>query len=113
GGESPGPRSPRAGFLRSAPSSSGSKNITDCAFFANVDSRKGSSAGLSAFASIRAELPPLIHPFSPITAKKRHSVCSKKNQMKMAANQADVFGQRSNHRARSCARKPRLEHLLG
>ena len=43
----------------------------------------------------------LIHPFFPITAKKRHFVCSKKNQMKMAANQEDVFGQQSNYRARS------------
>jgi hypothetical protein len=43
----------------------------------------------------------LIHPFFPNYGKKGHSVCSKKKQMKMAANQEAVFGQRSNHRARS------------
>jgi len=37
----------------------------------------------------------------PNYGKKRHSVCSKKNRMKMSADQEDVFGQRSNHNARS------------
>ena len=40
-------------------------------------------------------------PFFSQYCKRRHSVCSKTNQMKMVANQEDVFGQRSNHRARS------------
>jgi hypothetical protein len=41
------------------------------------------------------------HSFFPNYGKKRHSVCSKENRMKMSANQEDAFGQRSNHHARS------------
>ena len=48
-----------------------------------------------------AELPGQLRSFFPNYGKKRHSVCSKKKRMKMSANQEDVFGQRSNHHARS------------
>jgi hypothetical protein len=52
-------------------------------------------------APIWAELPRQLRYFFPNHGKKRHSVCSEKNRMKMMATQEDVFGQHSNHRARS------------
>jgi len=56
---------------------------------------------LSALCVHLGRITALIRSFFPNYGKKRHSVCSKKNRMKMAANLEDVFGQRSNHRARS------------
>jgi hypothetical protein len=56
---------------------------------------------LSALAAIWSEFPGSLQSFFPDYGKKRHSVCSRKNRMKMSANREDAFGQWSNHRARS------------
>ena len=73
------------------------KGITDFAFFANVDSEKVVLPEPNRlFLPLRPDLRPnsranLHSFFSQLRhKKKRHSVCSKKNRMKMSANQEDA-----------------------